>query len=245
MAWEDATYIVNKIKGTIVPMLNSLQTNVINGVNDTMNNVIDNVLVPKLPDNRDPLTFSTVQVRTTKRLFSVPPYKHTSSTGPNGESWGYYYSDFIQTSSPYTTPVMGYYRYRIQQISPSSYGELINGKGKIVVSGTWMIFAQIDGGPIYSINAEEKVLNTAHWYDTSYGELTFSKSIRVYTQARAFWDEQMDTTTSFVGQSDTFNFTNSSATERANYEVQAYNRCISALKSGDTHLGKNYLLYLA
>lgn len=245
MAWEEATYIVNKIKGTIVPMLNSLQTNVINGVNDTMNNAINNVLVPKLPDNRDPLTFSTVQMRPVRWMFSIPSFENSNAS-------------FNRTSGPYNAPVMGYYTYPLYGLSSDPIGnEIINGKGKVLLYET-QTEARPDGAsaipcsPI-SVRYDDRSNNGSlytHWNPyTNYSPVTveFTDHITV-----SQWRYNHGTNNVIRGNSDTFNFETASAETKTHYKLQAYNRFVDRLKSGytGTELGdpvgtKYYLLYLA
>lgn len=72
MGWEDAMYVLSKLKKQIgdgITSINNnvntkvadLKTHVTTTINKTMNDVIDDVLVPALPDNRDPLAYSKIQ----------------------------------------------------------------------------------------------------------------------------------------------------------------------------------------
>lgn len=72
MGWEEAMYVISKLKKQIGDGIISINNN-INGkaadiknhvsttIDKTMNDVIKNILLPALPENRDPLSYSNVQ----------------------------------------------------------------------------------------------------------------------------------------------------------------------------------------
>lgn len=72
MGWEEAMYVISKLKKQIGDGIISINNN-INGkaadiknhvsttINKTMNDIIKDVLLPALPENRDPLSYSNVQ----------------------------------------------------------------------------------------------------------------------------------------------------------------------------------------
>lgn len=87
MGWEDAAWVVSKLKKTVSDAITNINTNtnnksnsiasdikshVTSTVSTTMTNVINNILLPALPDNRDPLTYSSV--RLVRPTYSLTPY---------------------------------------------------------------------------------------------------------------------------------------------------------------------------
>lgn len=194
MAWDEAVYIIDKMKNLLVPKLTSLETNVKKAVTDTMNDVVNNVLLPKLPDNRDSLDYKTVEMRHVKRYYGIGEnfnintenYNVTSAylaevdEGPPGvelppsEQYGYIYK-------------FGAYARRISLWQNG--GERIKGKGKILpymYDNTYENYygCKIDGtATIGNISGRFFSSSSGTWAYFSQqpnGEITFSKEIEVY-----------------------------------------------------------------